>query len=101
PTLDPIGIIADRIEIKSSIVRKPQKLKRDIELRNEFSHNILKIGLYPGLDPAFLSRVLEDPKLEGVIIETLGIGNVPVEGKWSLIPFIEKATRANIPVLLA
>ena len=26
---------------------------------------------------------------------------MPVEGKWSLIPFIEEAISANIPVLLA
>jgi L-asparaginase len=100
PTLEPIGIIADTIEIKQGAVRKSPKL-RDIELRNEFSHNVFKVGLYPGLDPGFLNPVLENPKVEGVIIETLGIGNVPVEGKWSLLPFIEKASRANIPVLLA
>jgi lysophospholipase len=100
PTYEFLGIIADSIEIKGSAVRKPGTL-REVNLRNEFSQNVLKIGLYPGLDPDFLMPVLENPKLEGVIIETLGIGNVPVEGKWSLIPFIEKATRANIPVLLA
>lgn len=103
PTFEPIGIIADKIEIKESVVKKRRKLPREIELRNEFSHNVFKVGLYPGLDPEFLIAVLESPKLqlEGIIIETLGIGNVPVEDKWSLIPFIEKATRANIPVLLA
>ena len=100
PTFEPIGIIADRIEIKATAVRKPAK-KREIDLQNEFSHNVFKVGLYPGLDPRFLMPVLRDPGLEGVIIETLGIGNVPVEGKWSLIPFIEEATHANVPVLLA
>ena len=100
PTYESLGIIADSIEIKEAAVRKPGKF-REIDLRKEFSHNVFKIGLYPGLDPEFLHPVLENPKLDGVIIETLGIGNVPVEGKWSLIPFIEKATNASIPVLLA
>ena len=100
PTFEPIGIIADKIEINESVVRKPRKL-REIELRNEFSHNVFKVGLYPGLDPQYLDPILEIPNLDGIIIETLGIGNVPVEGKWSLIPFIEKASRNNTPVLLA
>jgi L-asparaginase len=101
PTFEPLGLIADHIEVKQSLVRKPGKF-REIDLRKEFSHNVFKVGLYPGLDPDFLKSVLENPKLEGVIIETLGIGNVPVEkDKWNLIPFIEKATSANIPVLLA
>jgi L-asparaginase len=99
PTFEPLGLIADRIEIKAAIVRKPPRIP-EINLRNEFSHNVFKIGLYPGLDPDFLLPILDNRKLEGVIIETLGIGNIPVEGKWSLVPFIEKATRSNIPVLL-
>jgi L-asparaginase/Glu-tRNA(Gln) amidotransferase subunit D len=99
PTFEPLGLIADRIEIKESLVRKLPKIP-EITLRNEFSHNVFKIGLYPGLDPDFLKPILNDSNLEGVIIETLGIGNIPVEGKWSLIPFIEKATSLNIPVLL-
>jgi L-asparaginase/Glu-tRNA(Gln) amidotransferase subunit D len=99
PTFEPLGLIADRIEIKAGIVRKPPRIP-EINLRNEFSHNVFKIALYPGLDPGFLMPVLDNAKLEGVIIETLGIGNIPVEGKWSLVPFIEKAAAANIPVLL-
>lgn len=99
PTFEPLGLIADRIEIKEALVHKPPRNPK-IDLRNEFSHNVFKIGLYPGLDPAFLEPVLESPELEGVIIETLGIGNIPVEEKWNLVPFIEKATSNDIPVLL-
>jgi L-asparaginase/Glu-tRNA(Gln) amidotransferase subunit D len=100
PTFEPLGLIADQIEIKRSLIRKLPKIIPEIVLRNEFSHNILKIGVYPGLYPDFLKTVLDDPRLEGVIIETLGIGNIPVEGKWNLVPFIEKATNNDIPVLL-
>jgi L-asparaginase len=100
PTFEPLGLIADRIEIKKSLIRKLPRLGPDIDLRNEFSHHVLKIGVYPGLDADFLRPVLDNPKLEGVIIETLGIGNIPIEGKWSLIPFIEQATTNDIPVLL-
>jgi L-asparaginase len=99
PTFEPLGLIADRIEIKEALIRKPPKIPK-IDLRNEFSHNVFKIGLYPGLDPNFLKPVLDNPKLEGVIIETLGIGNIPVEDKWNLVPFIERATSDDIPVLL-
>lgn len=99
PTFEPLGLIADRIEIKKALIRTPPKNPK-IDLHNEFSHNVFKIGLYPGLDPDFLKPVLDNPKLEGVIIETLGIGNIPVEDKWNLVPFIERATSNDIPVLL-
>lgn len=99
PTFEPLGLVADKIELKKSLIRDLPKIQ-EIHLRNEFSHNVLKIGVYPGLDPHFLMPVLENNTLEGVIIETLGIGNVPVEGKWSLVPLIERATYNDIPVLL-
>ncbi len=75
--------------------------RRKLELRNRFSRGVFKIGLYPGLNPDFLMPLLDNEKLEGVIIETLGIGNVPTEGHWSLLPFIKEATERAIPVLLA
>ena len=90
PTFEPIGIIADKIEIKESVVKKPRKLPRDIELRNEFSHNVFKVRLdcILGWTHNSLPPFLKSPKLklEGIIIETLAAsgGNVPVEDKWKV-----------------
>jgi L-asparaginase/Glu-tRNA(Gln) amidotransferase subunit D len=72
-----------------------------MELKNRFSRGVLRIALYPGLDPRFLLALLDNDFLEGIVIETLGVGNVPTEGRWSLVPLILRMTKAGIPVLLA
>ena len=77
------------------------KKTAQIELVNEFSSGVFKIGFYPGLNPEFIMPLLDNPKLDGIIIETLGIGNVPTGESWSLISFIAGATERNIPVMLA
>jgi len=104
PTFEPLGIISSEVNLKNDLVRSVKKTSQ-INLINEFSSGIFKIGLYPGLNPNFIMPILENPELEGIIIDTLGIGNVPTgdtsEQNWSLIPFISRATELNIPVLLA
>ncbi|MCW2308863.1 asparaginase domain-containing protein [Rhodobium gokarnense] len=100
PTWQPLGTIADDIDIRPQDLRKIDR-RREMELRNKFSRGVFKIDLYPGLNPDFLMPLLKNPTLDGIIIETLGIGNVPTEGHWSLISFIKAATERYIPVMLA
>lgn len=100
PTMAPLGVIADRIEIDWNLVRKRDE-SRDLECVAEFSSGVFKFDFIPGLHPALLMPILDNPMLKGVIIETPGIGIVPTEGEMSLLPFIEKATQdRRIPVLL-
>lgn len=100
PTWRPLGVISDDIDIAPNDMRRFDR-RREMLLQNKFSHGVLKFGLYPGLAPEFLFPLLDNQGLDGVIIETLGIGNVPTEGHWSLLPFIRESTQRNIPVLLA
>lgn len=100
PTLPPLGIIADRIEIDWNLVRKRDET-RDLECQTEFSSGVFKFSFVPGLNPALLYPILDNPALKGIILETPGIGIVPTAGELSLLPFIEKATQEHrIPVLL-
>lgn len=100
PTMPPLGVIADRIEVDWNLVRKLDET-RDLECAAEFSSGVFKFDFVPGLHPALLLPILENPMLRGVIIETPGIGIVPTEGEMSMLPFIEKATKDHrIPVLL-
>jgi L-asparaginase len=100
PTMPPLGIIADRIEVDWNLVRKRDE-SRDLECSAEFSPGVFKFDFVPGLHPGLLMPILDNPILKGIIIETPGIGIVPTEGDMSLLPFIEKATRdRRVPVLL-
>lgn len=99
PTFGPLAIVAGEVELQHHLIRRPDK-SRLLECNAEFSEGVFKFSLYPGLDPAFLRPVLENPNLKGIIIETFGIGVLPTEGKHSLLPMIEEATQRLIPVLL-
>jgi hypothetical protein len=41
--------------------------------------------------------ILDNPKLDGVVIETLGIGNIPVEGQVESFPLHRKSERGRCP----
>ena len=100
PTSESLGIISDDVYLNKRRVRKAlPSTMTSFNFRNKFESNVFKIPVYPGLNPEHLN-VLLDKNIEGFIIESLGIGVVPSEGAGNLIPFISKATRKNIPVLI-
>ncbi|MES2441198.1 MAG: asparaginase domain-containing protein [Pseudomonadota bacterium] len=70
------------------------------ELRAEFEESVFKLSQYPGFDPDFLEALLDTGRVKGLLIESLGLGNVPVVGRYSLLPAIEKARDRDIPVLI-
>ncbi|MDQ1354346.1 MAG: L-asparaginase [Acidobacteriota bacterium] len=63
---------------------------------------MLQIGQYPGFDPAWLDMLIESGNIKGIIIESLGIGNLPtLKSKYNLLPVIGKAIKEHqIPVII-
>lgn len=76
-------------------------LPHKANLRPEFNSNIFTIDLSPGLDPTMLLSLLQSKKCEALLLKSLGAGNVPSEGPYSLLPLIKRATETNIPVLIS
>jgi len=99
PTMAPLATIAPDIELSQQLIRVPDR-SRGMECVSEFSEGVFKVTFYPGLNPAFLVPILENPIMRGLIIETPGIGILPTEGEISLMGLVEKATEKSIPVLL-
>lgn len=83
----------------------PDVLKVDpavpLQPQAKFHRGILTIDLVPGLEPGILSEVLHSGKCQGLLLKSLGAGNVPTEDEYSLIPIIKEATQLGIPVLVA
>ncbi len=76
---------------------KPTNLKPE----NKFSSRIMTIDVKPGLEPGLVREVASSPQCEAVILRSLGAGNVPSEGKYSLIPVIKETVAAGKPVIIA
>ena len=55
----------------------------------------------PGLPPDAVRAVLNSGTCRGLILRSLGTGNVPNRGPLSLIPVITEATAGGIPVLVS
>jgi L-asparaginase len=80
------------------------KVKKDIplEVKSEFQRGILAIDLVPGLEPEILMDVLRSGRCKGLLLKSLGAGNVPSEDEYSLLPVIREAVEVHkIPVLVS
>lgn len=65
-----------------------------------FDGNILTIDMVPGLRPDLLHAVIDTGECHGVILRSLGTGNVPNKGPYSLLSVIQEATLNGVPVLV-
>ncbi|MEK9131824.1 MAG: asparaginase [Patescibacteria group bacterium] len=83
----------------------PQTRKKEadgqIDLKPHFQRGILTVDLVPGIEPSILSAVLTSGTCQGLLLKSLGAGNVPSLDDFSLIPIIKKAKTLGIPVLVS
>lgn len=102
PSYRPLAIIAERVEIQRELLRKPSgAYVPRLELgQTLFARNVWQIVQYPGLDPGLYVKLLDSDPPSGIVIQTLGIGNLPTIGRYSFRHLVEQATKRGIPVLL-
>lgn len=72
----------------------------ELDIRPEFDDGIVTIELVPGLRPSLLRSIIENDECHGILLKSLGAGNVPNLEEYSVIPVIKYATSLNIPVIL-
>lgn len=69
--------------------------------RDNFETGVASIDVKPGLRPDLVRAVALSGECTGLILKSLGAGNVPSEGEYSLIPVIEETVKAGKPVIIA
>lgn len=84
-----------------SSIRSSDIGKVDAAVSTSFDKGIIGIDTRPGLLPGIIKDIIRSPKCTGLVLKSLGAGNVPVEGKYSLLPAIKEAIALNKPVILA
>lgn len=102
PLLGEIGI---DIKYLSSIVHRQEANQtldiqsgQTLELQANFDPNIISISLVPGFIPTILEQIIQQRMYRGIILHGFGAGNIPTDE--TVVPWIEKATQAGIPVIL-
>ena len=95
------------VQINEDRLREMPVPLDDIQLCDSFANGILLIQLTPSLEPEFYRSALDvlhpatgKPICRGVIIQTLGAGNVTTIPPYGFMGFIGEAVGRGIPVLI-
>lgn len=105
PTYPPLAEITGEINVRDELLRRPPHGRgRDIKLRATFEQSVLIVPQFPGLEPGFFEHLLteadDQSRCNGIIIQTLGAGNVTNLDPYSFVPFVERAFQRGIPVIV-
>jgi len=92
----PLALAGINIDYNFSAIFYPSK-KNKLKVNTVFNDNVLIIKLFPGFPENYFSKILQLPKLKGIILETFGSGNAPTI-KW-FIKILKKAIDNEIIVL--
>lgn len=87
-TVDGMGVRVGILGRTSDDVRK-SKSKVGVPLRNAFANGIIPLSIVPGLEPGALVAIAEKDFCKLIILNSLGTGNVPSEGKYSIVSAID------------
>jgi len=101
PAFSDLALI-DAIGVK--FIPHALKAQSDVKLdiKPHFQRGILSVEVVPGLEPGIFMEVLRSGKCQGLLLKSLGAGNVPSEDEYSLLDVIREATHTfKIPVLVS
>lgn len=78
PKLAEVGV---RIKINHNVLYRSNL--QEIDLKTQFSDDVLILKLFPGINKNTLRHLLDAPNLKGIVLETFGAGNTLSE-QWFL-----------------
>ncbi len=93
PTLAEIGIkikLSDKIRPTTDL---------PFECVPRFDDALHVIRIHPGLNPEMLD-CLDLSRTKVIIFEAFGIGNMPIKGRYSMLPFVEKCRNSGCHVII-
>jgi len=95
PNLPPLGVVGTDIEINWPLVRKATGRFRIEEIAAPVVVSALR--LFPGIAPHLVRNVLRPP-LQGLVLETYGVGNAPDRDE-EFIAAIAEATERGVVIV--
>ncbi len=84
------------LNVNNEVLIKEKKSKK-LKVNTNFDDNVLILKLFPGINKTILNAILHTPNLKGVVLETYGSGNAPMEN-W-FIDEIENAIQRGIHII--
>ena len=95
PNFLPLGTVGIDIEINWDLVRKPSG--RRLEVQEVERPVVSALRLFPGISPELVKNVLRPP-LQGLVLETYGVGNGPDQDR-AFIAALREATKRGVVIV--
>ncbi|MEM7139384.1 MAG: asparaginase domain-containing protein [Actinomycetota bacterium] len=97
----PIGTVGEEVILDTTVNRSSGPR---VKLEAKFENRLLVIQQVPGIHVDFYRRSLAElasDRPSGIIVQTLGAGNVPTQPPYDLSSVIQEARGMGIPVLMS
>lgn len=88
PNIPPIASIGSKIKIRDHLIFKQNRTELNVQKFS--SPKIAILTLFPGISAEFITDFLAQPNLDGVVLQSYGMGNAPINNK-PLIQAIKSA----------
>jgi len=97
PNFPPLGTAGIDIEVNWDLVRKPKNAGAKLGVHDLRAPVVSALRLFPGISPELLRNVLRPP-LQGLVLETYGIGNGP-DQNLDFLAALEEATARGVVIV--
>lgn len=95
PNFDHLGWLEEHISLNENIILPLPT--EPLELRPEFSHKVVNVTVFPGYDPGIVIELVEQDKLDGIVLRTFGSGNIPHTPIWREL--VEKCEEHDVLIV--
>ena len=96
PNFPPLGSLGIEIKINRNLVLRPAGRPKPVAVRPMKASSVAVLRLFPGISAAILRNVLQPP-VEGLVLETYGIGNGPQDR--ALIAELKMAVQRGVVII--
>ncbi|CAH0551756.1 unnamed protein product [Brassicogethes aeneus] len=94
PNLPPLAEVGITVKVNSRAIRKPGK---NLKVFRRLTSNVGVITIVPTINSAMLKAILQPP-LEGAVLESFGVGNIPTR-RQDILDALEEAIKRGVIIV--
>lgn len=89
PNFDNLAHLEQNIAVTTHLIYQPNN--KELKLLTGFSERVVNVTVFPGYNASVLLELVQENKLDGIVLRTFGAGNLPTGEQWkTLINACEK-----------
>ena len=95
PNFENLANLEQNITVNSYLLYR--RNTKDLRLLSKFSNKVVNVTIFPGYSPLSLIDLVNNNKIDGIVLKTFGAGNIPTSEDWTRL--IEACEKHNTIVL--